>query len=312
MKKFFYFSEKELGFVEIKNFKLKTITFIVLSSFILASILFTIFYFMQTYLLGFDKDKLISENKVLKAEIKNLNEKYSKLISELNDLGILSNKLRIAVNLKPIDEKERFLGKGGSILTSEFINKLKYVNDINESFLAIENIIKRFEFEKLEYEYIARKISDNEKFLESVPVLIPTEGEFSIDGFGMRLHPILKVMRMHNGVDILNDVGTPVYAPGSGKVVYVGKKVGLGITLEIDHGFGYKTVYGHLHKVLVKEGQLVKRGDKIALSGNTGLSSGPHLHYEIHFNGIPQDPIYYFIEHSKTYLADRKNKVGGN
>ncbi len=313
MKKFFYFSEKKLEFVEIKNFNRKTAFSILFSTIFLTLLIFFIYTITQPLFRSDDREKLLLENEALKAELKNLDKKYSSLINELNELGYLSNTLRSIVNLKPLEDKERQLGKGGSVLSIELLNNLKLGTDVKESLTAIESIINRFEFEKVEYKNLEKRILENEKFYESVPVLIPTIGEFSIDGFGMRVHPILKIRRMHEGIDILNDPGTPVYAPGAGKVTYVGRKAGLGITMEIDHGFGYKTVYGHLSKTLVPEGQLVKRGDKIALSGNTGLSTGPHLHYEVHLNGIPQDPSEYFIEHSKTFLAEKmKNKLGGN
>lgn len=312
MKKFFYFCEKKLEFVEVKNFNRKTAIAVVSLSVSLSVMIFTLYLLFQPFFNTDDREKLLRENELLKAEINNLNKKYSTLVAELNELGYLGNKLRTFVNLKPLNEKERILGTGGSVFSNGLLNNLSLSNDVKSSLETIDEVIKRFEFEKAEYENLEKRILENQRFYESIPALIPTEGEYSINGFGMRLHPILKINRMHQGIDILNDVGTPVYAPGNGKVVYVGKKAGLGITVEIEHGFGYKTVYGHLSKSLVLEGQSVKRGDKIALSGNTGLSSGPHLHYEIHLNGIPQDPIYYFLEHSKTFLAEKaNNKLGG-
>lgn len=312
MKRFFYFSDKSLEFVEIKNFSRKTILTIALSTIILTSIILGIFFLIHSNLID-DREKLVLENKALKSEIVNLKEQYLALSTQLKELGYLGNKLRTMVNLEPLDDKERILGKGGGLVSNDLIKNLNFSDDIKKSFEAIELVINRFEFEKNEFKNLEKRMLENENFFDALPVLIPTVGEFSIDGFGMRLHPILKVVRMHEGIDILNDIGTPVYAPGNGVVSYIGNRGGLGITLEIEHGFGYKTVYGHLSKILVKEGQKVKRGDKIALSGNTGLSTGPHLHYEVHYNGVPQDPVYYFLEHSKTYLADKsKNKMGGN
>lgn len=312
MKKIFYFSEKNLKFEEIKNFNRKTVFSVVISSTLISTIIFVLYFFIHPIFQDVDKEKLLLENQELKSEIKKLNSKYASLLSELNELGTLSNKLRSTVNLQPINAADRVLGKGGTIISSELLDNLKISSDVKESLNAIEQIVNRFEFEKSEYKILEKKINENQKFFESLPVLIPTEGEFSIEGFGMRLHPILKIVRMHEGVDILNDPGTPVYSPGAGKVTYVGRRAGLGITLEIEHGFGYKTVYGHLSKILVKEGQTISRGDKIALTGNTGLSTGPHLHYEVHFNGVPQDPMNYFLENSKTYLAEKsKNKLGG-
>ncbi len=119
-------------------------------------------------------------------------------------------------------------------------------------------------------------------------------------------------MKMHEGLDILTNVGSPVFAPGNGKIVYVGPRGGYGLTVEVEHGFGYKTVFAHLSKALVKEGQTVKRGDRIALTGNSGLSTGPHLHYEVHLNGIPQDPINYFFEDFNYFEAKKITKRVGD
>jgi murein DD-endopeptidase MepM/ murein hydrolase activator NlpD len=102
---------------------------------------------------------------------------------------------------------------------------------------------------------------------------------------------------MHSGIDIINNVGTPVKATGKGKVVFVGVKGGYGLEVEIDHGFGYRTVYAHLSKSMVKEGQTVTRNQVIAKSGNSGLSSGPHLHYEVLHNGQNLDPSEFFFDH---------------
>ena len=123
----------------------------------------------------------------------------------------------------------------------------------------------------------------------------------------MRFHPILKITRMHNGIDIITDVGTKVYAPGGGVVESVGWKGGYGLTVEISHGFGYKTLYAHLENTKVKQGQKLVRGELIAYSGNSGrLSSGPHLHYEVHHNGVTLDPINFIYDDVKIFEVAKK------
>ncbi|MBN1300266.1 MAG: M23 family metallopeptidase [Melioribacteraceae bacterium] len=118
----------------------------------------------------------------------------------------------------------------------------------------------------------------------------------------MRYHPILKIRRMHYGIDILANRGTEVYAPGAGVVEFVGRKGGHGNTVIINHGFGYKTLYAHLSKFKVKKGQSVKRGDLIALSGSSGsLATGPHLHYEVTHNGIALDPRNFIFDDVKIF-----------
>lgn len=119
---------------------------------------------------------------------------------------------------------------------------------------------------------------------------VPSASNYG-SGFGMRLHPILKVKRMHTGIDIGAKKGESILASNGGKVIISGWTNGYGYRVVIDHGGGISTLYAHCSKILVKEGQTVKRGDKIALIGSTGLSTGPHLHFEVRENGAPVNPI---------------------
>jgi murein DD-endopeptidase MepM/ murein hydrolase activator NlpD len=113
----------------------------------------------------------------------------------------------------------------------------------------------------------------------------------------MRLHPVLHVYRMHQGLDIINDVGTPVYAAADGQVRVAGRtQGGLGVLVEITHGNGYASLYAHLSQVHVTPGQMVKRGELIGKCGRSGLVSGPHLHYEVRRNGVSQNPVDFFFD----------------
>lgn len=113
----------------------------------------------------------------------------------------------------------------------------------------------------------------------------------------MRDHPILKYTRMHNGLDFRADIGDPVYATGKGTVKFTGRKGTLGIVVIVDHGFGFETLFAHLSRVPkgIRKGVEVDRGELIGQAGTTGLSEGPHLHYEIHYNEKPVDPLYYLF-----------------
>lgn len=135
--------------------------------------------------------------------------------------------------------------------------------------------------------------------LASIPAILPVslknkKTRFS-SSFGYRIHPIYKTVKLHAGMDFSGAVGTPIYATGNGKVVYAEIHKGYGKTVLIDHGFNYQTLYAHLNSYNVKAGQKVKRGDIIGYMGNTGMSTGPHVHYEVKKNGRPVDPINYYF-----------------
>jgi murein DD-endopeptidase MepM/ murein hydrolase activator NlpD len=115
-------------------------------------------------------------------------------------------------------------------------------------------------------------------------------------GFGMRMHPILNIYRMHEGIDFFASTGTAVFATADGVVTDARESETFGKVVEIDHGYGLTTLYAHLNGFKVRKGQLVKRGDVIGEVGNTGLSSGEHLHYEVHVNGKEVDPVNYFFK----------------
>jgi murein DD-endopeptidase MepM/ murein hydrolase activator NlpD len=136
---------------------------------------------------------------------------------------------------------------------------------------------------------------DRASLLASTPSLWPARGWLTSE-FGVRLDPTSSERTMHRGVDIATPHGASVVAPSDGTVVFSGVEGSYGKVLVIDHGFGVKTRYGHLSEVLVSPGDRVKRGDRVALVGNTGRSTGPHLHYEVRVNGIPENPRQFFLE----------------
>lgn len=296
MKKLFYFSKSTLKYVEIKNFKLKLFMLL-----IGLSLLFTLIFLLFSQIFGIASNSsmtivaLKNENKELKKEIDRIAESYSNILKEIDSISALNVELRVAANLQPISEDERLMGVGGSadyLLSRLNIRDGEVKNLLN----SVDDIIKAVQFEKEQTKLISQKLSKNEELHKCIPAIKPTIGNYLIDGFGMRRHPILGVRRFHHGIDINCDFGTSVRAPGNGKVIVVERRAGFGLVIEVDHGFGYRTVYAHLSKTMVKEGEKVIRGQVIAKSGNSGLSSGPHLHYEVHHDGISLDPTDFFFD----------------
>jgi murein DD-endopeptidase MepM/ murein hydrolase activator NlpD len=308
MKKLFYFSKPSLKYVEIKHFKLKL--FSVLS---VASILIAFFFIAFYYFVGLGSNNNIKihtlkrENDELKKEVIRIAESYQEMVAEIDSISMLNKELRISANLQPISDEEMILGTGGAnedILYSGLnIRDAKIENLLN----SVDEMITKVKFEKNQAHEIANQLNLNQKLYESIPAIKPTVGNYSINGFGMRRHPILGIRKFHSGLDINCNWGTPVRASGNGKVISVERQSGFGLVVEIDHGFGYLTIYAHLSKALVKRGDRVTRGQLIAKSGNSGLSSGPHLHYEVHHNGKALNPIDFFFDEYTFFDLDTSN-----
>lgn len=151
--------------------------------------------------------------------------------------------------------------------------------------------------------------------MENIPAIQPVlnkDLKRLASGFGVRTDPVYHTRRMHTGLDFSAPVGTEVYATGNASVVFVGWRQGYGNTVELDHGFGYTTLYAHLYKALVRVGQKVKRGDIIALVGNTGKSVGPHLHYEVRIHQKPVDPKNYFFNDLSPEQYDEMVQLSNN
>ncbi|HRP93876.1 MAG TPA: M23 family metallopeptidase [Ignavibacteriaceae bacterium] len=306
MKKFYYFSEKSLNFLEIKHFKEKAAAVLIVSVLLLSSILFGVFYLVSNLS---NKDDYIQslkkENELLKGKYLSLTDQYVKLESDLTSLTKLSNDLRLAVNLEPISVEQRKLGVGGSTTISKLYSGLG--SDISDAIDVADKVLKKFEFEKIQYDEITSKLKMNKNLFESIPAIVTADGNYSSESYGMRMHPILHVYKMHTGIDIITDVGTSVKATGKGKVIFVGPRSGYGLAIEIDHGFGYQTIYAHLSSINVKEGSIVKRNQVIAKSGNSGLSSGPHLHYEVLHNGQTLNPSEFFFDEYSYFESSKSN-----
>lgn len=162
--------------------------------------------------------------------------------------------------------------------------------------LKLNSLIQQINKNLYSDEELARDLKTSqtelERIVNALPTTVPALGKVS-SPFGMRMHPIKKVKKVHEGVDISSSKGDPIRASASGIVIYSGYSSGYGKYVIIDHKNGYSTIYAHASKLLVKSGDKVDKGQKIALVGSTGLSTGPHLHFEIRIDDIPVNPIEY-------------------
>ncbi len=241
-------------------------------------------------------DSISRENNVLKAQLGSLNRRLQNFVMVMKELGTSDDQLRTSVNLPSLSPDVRKVSVGGVEENRDYgvtgdANKL-----IASATNALEVLNRQAGFQEKSYSDILAKYNRNQELFHDIPAIDPIRGGILTDGFGMRFHPILHIRLMHEGIDIEAEVGTHVHATGDGVVLYVGRRGGYGKVVEINNGFGYTTLFGHLSKPLVKVGQKVLRGQVIALSGDTGLSTGPHLHYEVRKNGVHLDPSDYFFK----------------
>jgi murein DD-endopeptidase MepM/ murein hydrolase activator NlpD len=299
-RKLFFYSEEDVSFVEAKGFKAKFSVLVVVSVFAMLGILFGANHYLGD-VLGIDVDRvnfLTTENKLLKDEVKTLSARLTDMAQTMDKLADREDQLRLAVNLPRIDADTRAIGTGGTKRETNIGIISQDASDlISSADQLLDKLDKEFVFQQQSYQDIYNKSKYNKELFAHIPAIKPMTGYFNYHDFGMRLHPILGIVRMHEGVDISNDVGTPVYATGDGVVESAGGTGGgYGIAVEVNHGFGYKSWYAHLLRPAVRIGQKVRRGDLIAYSGNSGLSTAPHLHYEVRLNGQKKDPVSYFID----------------
>ena len=299
-RKLFYYSDDSVSFVEARGFKLKFSALVVVSVLAaLASMVTANHYLGDVLGIDFDRiDFLSTENRLLKEEVKNLSTRLSDMSMTMDKLTNRDNELRLAVNLPSVDEDTRTIGTGGTKRETNIGIISKDASDLISSATELINKLDReIIFQQQSYQDIYKKSKYNRELFAHIPAIKPMVGTFSYHSYGMRLHPILGIVRPHEGVDIANDLGTPVYATGDGAIEFAGNTgSNYGVAVEVNHGFGYKSWYAHLLRPAVRVGQKVRRGDLIAYSGNSGLSTAPHLHYEVRVNGEKKNPVIYFID----------------
>jgi murein DD-endopeptidase MepM/ murein hydrolase activator NlpD len=258
---------------------------------------------MLLYIEYFPSPKeVILENQLAEQEfyIKKLDREIEALSDILSDVEYRDDNIyRVVLGAEPIDKTIRNAGVGGSeryadIREKDVINK-DLIIELHEK---VDKLRRKLYIESKSQDEVVRLAEDKVKHLAAIPAIQPISNKelrALASGFGMRTHPIYKVRKMHPGIDFAATLGTPIYATADGKVVTVEVKFsGYGKMVEIDHGFGYRTRYAHMHDFAVRVGQPVKRGDLIGYVGNTGLSTAPHLHYEVLINGKQVDPVHYF------------------
>ena len=240
---------------------------------------------------------LKEENAQLRSQVLLVQEKVAHISATLDRVERFDAKLRTAVTSLQDPERNLAIGPVGSPEPEPAASGPAPAAEQNVS--GLPGRLGALETEAVKQEQSLRQLQeyfdDQRSLLASTPSIWPTRGWVTSD-FGTRLDPTSADRRMHEGIDIATPHGQPVTTPSDGVVVFNGVEGGYGKVLVIDHGYGVKTRYGHLSEVFVKLGDRVKRGGKVAAVGNTGKSTGPHLHYEVRVNGIPENPRKFILE----------------
>ena len=243
---------------------------------------------------------LIQYNKNLTAQLELMNKQVDQMQVVMSDMAQRDDNLyRAILGAEPIPLSTR-LGATQQVSYYDSIARMTNVQLASEVQRKVDILEKEMYVQARSYEEIVELAKNQEVRMENIPAIQPVlnkDLKRMASGYGWRVDPVYHIRRFHEGMDFSAPIGTEIFATGNSTVIFAGWKQGYGQTVDLDHGFGYSTRYAHCSKLLVRPGQKVKRGDVIALVGNTGKSVGPHLHYEVHYQGRPVDPRnFYFYD----------------
>jgi len=261
-----------------------------------AGVFFTFIHFFASPM----EALLRKENKLLQTQYEVLSLQLNDALNVLDDIQERDDNLYRAIfQTQAIPDYVRKPGIGGT-------NRYDYLMNLSNADLVVSTTRKMDMLKRQIYTQsnsldelisIGKNLEERNRSVPAIQPVANKDLKMTASGFGMRIDPIYRTLRFHAGMDFAAPTGTEIYATGDGKVILSGSRQGYGNTIMIDHGFGYKTLYGHNSKNLVRVGQNVVRGEIIGLVGNTGKSVGPHLHYEVHLHDKPDNPAkYYFLD----------------
>lgn len=244
--------------------------------------------------------QLLREKESMQSQLEILNQQVDQMQIVMTDLQQRDDNLyRVLFGAEPIPLSIR-QGTQHKIDYYDSIAKMTDNQLAAELTQKVDMLAKELYTQAKSYDEVLEMAKNQEIRMENIPAIQPVMNKDLkrvASGYGMRIDPVYHVRKFHQGMDFSAPIGTEIYATGNAKVKFSGWKQGYGNTVILDHGFGYETLYAHLYKSLVRKGQKVRRSDIIALVGNTGKSTGPHLHYEVRLNGKPVDPRnYYFYD----------------
>ncbi|MDB5229286.1 MAG: family metallopeptidase [Chitinophagaceae bacterium] len=261
-----------------------------------------------------------ASEKMLRQQNDDLKQNYKLLSEEVKDLQIQMQGLeqrdnevyRSIFESTPIPDSARLkeMQKSKEVQLVRTMSGDALVNSLGEQ---VSKLKLRLAYQERSYNEIGGMVKNKEKLLAAIPAIQPVSNKNLTriaSGFGVRIDPVYKVAKRHEGLDFAAPIGTPIYATADGRVAdIVYSSGGYGNHVIVDHGYGYETLYGHMSRMKARRGQYVKRGEVIGYVGSTGKSTGPHCHYEVHRGGKAVDPVYYFYNDLSPEQFDRMLKL---
>ena len=256
--------------------------------------------FLENLVISVHKSEAQRSDAYMRDNLDAMAAKLGQMQAQLLRLDSLSERVSTLSGLKP---QERPIdlrgGQGGPLLLAQ----PRTTGELDQ---VLDQLARRLDYRADSLTALESQLLDERVRRALLPTVTPILGNYTGSGFGWRVDPFVGTGAMHEGVDFVADIGTPVVAAAGGVVVTAEKHPQYGNLIEIDHGNDFTTRYAHLSKLSVKEGQVVRRGKEIGLSGNTGRSTGPHLHFEVRFNGVAQNPARFLQQGSQFAQLPRK------
>jgi len=303
------FNPQNLSFEEL-NLSPREKVMRVFSFFLMTALFISFFYFLFDYKIESPKvGRMISDQENLVLQLKIMNNDIQYMDERMEDMRYNDDHIyRTYFEVSPLSASLREAGFGGAN-KYDFYKNSKYPILLTEIDRNLDKVSRKLVVQSKSYDDVLFMARTKEKRLNARPAIQPISIKKLVrfgSAFGMRMHPILKLWKMHEGIDLTAPRGTPIFATADGVVLQASPTTGgYGNKILIDHGFGYRTLYGHCCKINVEKGQKVKRGDIIGTVGSTGLSTTPHLHYEVHIHGKKVNPINYYANDLSADEYDR-------
>lgn len=295
----YYYDPRTLSYRKIERTwkdKLKNTTVFISAAFLFGLLMF----FAADNIIDSPKEKRLKRDlSNMELQYEEMNRRMSELDHVLEDIEYRDDNIyRVVFEAEPVADEVRNAGFGGAN-RYEDLQGFSHSDLLVETAERLDQLTKRMVVQSRSFDEVMELARDKESLLAAIPAIQPVSNQDLrriASGFGYRIHPIYKVRKLHTGLDFSAPIGTPIYATGDGTISEAKTRgsSGYGKYVEINHGFGYETLYGHMSRIVVRRGQHVKRGDIIGYVGNSGRSTAPHLHYEVIRNGSKINPINFF------------------